>query len=196
MVRKWGVILLHYYVEGQKIRELKREVVASGQINFTSIRFEFSQDWNGLHKVVQFTQHDKTYNLDLGTDKNTCGVPMEIRAGHVCVSVFGYSSDCDNALRATTAPITICVKKSGFDSEGKCPVPPTPDLYAQLLSKIDEKIETMQDGYSPTANVTPTEKGCTITIKDKNGTTTADVFHGDANMNAISTQTINQIMEG
>ena len=34
------------------------------------------------------------------------------------------------------------------------------------------------DGYSPTATVTTTEGGCTITITDKNGTTTADVAKG------------------
>ena len=34
------------------------------------------------------------------------------------------------------------------------------------------------DGYSPTATVTQTEGGCTITITDKNGTTTADVAKG------------------
>ena len=34
------------------------------------------------------------------------------------------------------------------------------------------------DGYSPTATVTQTEGGATITITDKNGTTTADVAKG------------------
>lgn len=34
------------------------------------------------------------------------------------------------------------------------------------------------DGFSPTATVTQTEGGCTITITDKNGTTTADVAKG------------------
>ena len=34
------------------------------------------------------------------------------------------------------------------------------------------------DGFSPTATVTQTEGGCTITITDKNGTTTADVIKG------------------
>lgn len=34
------------------------------------------------------------------------------------------------------------------------------------------------DGFSPTASVTQTEDGCTITITDKNGTTTADVAKG------------------
>lgn len=34
------------------------------------------------------------------------------------------------------------------------------------------------DGFSPTASVTQTEDSCTITITDKNGTTTADVAKG------------------
>lgn len=34
------------------------------------------------------------------------------------------------------------------------------------------------DGFSPTANVTQTSEGATITITDKNGTTTADIAKG------------------
>ena len=35
-----------------------------------------------------------------------------------------------------------------------------------------------EDGISPTATVTATENGATITITDVNGTTTANIYHG------------------
>lgn len=35
-----------------------------------------------------------------------------------------------------------------------------------------------EDGFSPIATVTQTETGATISIEDKNGTTTAEIYHG------------------
>ena len=42
------------------------------------------------------------------------------------------------------------------------------------------------DGYSPTANVTQNDNGATITITDKNGTTTAIVTNGKDGQNGIT----------
>lgn len=62
------------------------------------------------------------------------------------MSVFGYDADNINGLRATTVPVTLNVRPSGFVGDGTEEVPPTPDLYAQLLQKIDEKAESIQNG--------------------------------------------------
>ena len=46
--------------------------------------------------------------------------------------------------------------------------------------------EKGNDGISPTANVTATESGATITIIDKSGTTTVDISNGTNGANGIS----------
>lgn len=46
--------------------------------------------------------------------------------------------------------------------------------------------ENGTDGASPTANVTQTESGCTITITDTSGTTTADLTNGTDGANGIT----------
>ena len=169
-----------------------------------------------------------------------CFVPAELQQGLVQISVFGYA--IDGAIRATTVPIDMRIHKSGFSESGSIPVPPTPDLYTQLLQKLDEKAASLEngkdgasayelavqhgfsgteeqwlaslqgakgdtgaqglqgdkgdpgvqglpgekgekgdtgaDGFSPTATVVKSGSVVTITITDKNGTTTATLTEG------------------
>lgn len=135
-----------FLVKQQKIEILEREVIADKQISFVNLKFIFDGDWKKFHKVVQFTQCDETYNRVLGTDATSCLLPSELHAGAVRMSVFGYDAENTNGLRATTVPITLNVRLSGFVGDGVEEVPPTPDLYAQLLQKIDEKAESIQNG--------------------------------------------------
>lgn len=53
------------------------------------------------------------------------------------MSVFGYDADCNTTVRATTVPVTLNIRPSGFVGDDP-PIPPTPDLYTQLLKKIGE----------------------------------------------------------
>lgn len=135
-----------FLVKQQKIEILEREVIADQQISFVNLKFIFDGDWKKFHKVVQFTQCDETYNRVLGTDGTFCLLPSELHAGTVKMSVFGYDADNINGLRATTVPATLNIRPSGFVGDGVEEVPPTPDLYAQLLQKLDEKAESIQNG--------------------------------------------------
>ena len=96
--------------------------------------------------MVQFTQCDETYNRVLGTDGLSCLLPAELHAGAVKLSVFGYDADNTEGLRATTVPVTLHIRASGFVGEDTdSPIPPTPDLYTQLLQKIGE-VQHGKDG--------------------------------------------------
>lgn len=135
-----------FLVKQQKIEILEREVIADQQISFVNLKFIFDGDWKKFHKVVQFTQCDETYNRVLGTDGTSCLLPSELHAGAVRMSVFGYDADNINGLRATTVPVTLNIRLSGFVGDGADEVPPTPDLYAQLLQKLEEKASSLQNG--------------------------------------------------
>ena len=131
--------MLKFLVKGQKSEILEREVIASDQIAFVTLKFVFDGDWKKFHKVVQFTQCDETYNRVLCTDGLSCLLPAELHAGAVKLSVFGYDADNTSGLRATTVPVTLYIRASGFVGEdADSPIPPTPDLYTQLLQKIGE----------------------------------------------------------
>ncbi len=127
-----------FLVKQQKIEVLEREVIADHQISFVNLKFTFDGDWKKFHKVVQFSQCDEIYNIVLGFDGTSCKLPAELHAGAVKMSVFGYDAESDTTVRATTVPITLNIRESGFVGDYDTPIPPTPDLYTQLLQKIAE----------------------------------------------------------
>ena len=172
---------MKFLVKQQKIEALEREVIASDQIAFVSVKFVFDGAWKTLHKVVQFTQCEETYNVVLGIDGTTCLLPAELHPGAVKMSLFGYDAESDTTLRATTVPVTLHIRPSGFVEDGTTPIPPTPDLYTQLLKKLDEKAAGLQngkDGFSPKVKAEQMEFGVVITIVDADGETSATLHNG------------------
>ena len=130
--------MMKFLVKQQKIEALEQEVIASDQIAFVSVKFVFDGAWKTLHKVVQFTQCEETYNVVLGIDGTTCLLPAELHPGAVKMSLFGYDEESNTTVRATTVPVTLHIRPSGFVVDGDTPIPPTPDLYTQLLKKLSE----------------------------------------------------------
>lgn len=172
---------MKFFVQKQRIELLERDAIAADQIAFVPLHFVFDGAWEGLHKVVQITQCCETYNLILGTDGKSCLLPSECKAGTIKLSVFGYAPSDTKALRATTIPVSLHIKPSGFVSDSVTPIPPTPDLYAQLLQELEKKAAGLQngkDGISPAVTVTETETGATISVTDATGTTTAELHNG------------------
>lgn len=127
--------MIKFLVKGQNIETLEHEVIAADQITFVKIHFAFDNNWKPLHKVVQFTQDEITYNRVLGTENTNCFLPAELTAGTVKMSLFGYDAEATETVRATTIVKTLHIRPSGFEGENSN-VPPTPDLYQQLLQKI------------------------------------------------------------
>ena len=173
--------MMKFLVKQQKIEALEREVIASDQIAFVSVKFVFDGAWKTLHKVVQFTQCEETYNLVLGTEGTTCLLPAELHPGAVKMSLFGYDAESDTTVRATTVPVTLHIRQSGFVEDSATPIPPTPDLYTQLLKKLDEKAAGLQngkDGFSPKVKAEQMESGVVITIVNADGETSATLYNG------------------
>ena len=173
--------MMKLLVKQQKIEALEREVLHSDQIAFVSVKFVFDGAWKTLHKVVQFTQCEETYNLVLGIGGTTCLLPAELHPGAVKMSLFGYDAESDTTLRATTVPVTLHIRPSGFVADGDTPIPPTLDLYTQLLKKLDEKAAGLQngkDGFSPKVKAEQMKSGVVITIVDADGETSATLHNG------------------
>ena len=139
--------MIKFLVKGQNIETLEHEVIAADQVSFVKIHFVFDNNWKPLHKVVQFTQYEITYNRVLGTENTSCFLPAELTAGTVKMSLFGYDAEATETVRATTVVKTLHIKPSGFDGENETPIPPTPDLYQQLLQKISEKGKDGKSAY-------------------------------------------------
>lgn len=138
--------MIKFLVKGQNIETLEHEIIAADQIAFVKIHFAFDNNWKPLHKVVQFTQDEITYNRVLGTENTSCFLPDELTAGTVKMSLFGYDAEATETVRATTVVKTLYIRPSGFEGENSN-VPPTPDLYQQLLQKIQSASKGL-DGKS------------------------------------------------
>jgi len=127
--------MLRLNVNGQSI-SCEYSPVAGDSIDYLTASFCFSPDWFGLTKTAQFTQNGTTYNVVLDADK--CMLPSELCAGNVEISVFGQQSGASR--RITTLACGVNIRKSGFHDDGTSPIPPTPDLYAQLLEKMEQAV--------------------------------------------------------
>ena len=138
--------MIKFLVKGQNIETLEHEVIAADQIAFVKIHFVFDKSWKPLHKVAQFTQDEITYNRVLGIENISCFLPAELTAGTVKMSLFGYDAEATETARATTIVKTLYIRPSGFEGENGN-VPPTPDLYQQLLQKISEKGKDGKSAY-------------------------------------------------
>ena len=135
--------MLVFRIAGQKIDLERREVVADEQVAFVNLLFLFTPEWEQIDKVAQFKQCENVYNVHIGKGNVAqCTLPAEITNGQTSISIFGYHDE----VRATTASLEFRVCRSGFSDSGSVPIPPTPDLYAQLLKKIDKKIASLHDG--------------------------------------------------
>ena len=126
-----------FLVKNQSIEIVEREILADHQIQYVQFKFTFDGDWKHFHKVVQFSQCDEVYSVVLGTEGTTSYLPAELHAGAVKMAVFGYDTESDTTVRATTVPVTLNIRESGFEGDDP-PILPTPDLYTQLLKRIED----------------------------------------------------------
>ena len=177
-------MLVPVVVEGQSLRWYGRiPEIADNSIEFVQLEFRFPEDWDDMIIVAQFTQ-TKTYNCLLVN--NRCFLPMELVAGPCEVSVFGYLNE--EVTRGTTIPLKLNISRSGFVSSAETPIPPTPDLYAQLIEHFSsgnvvnfqvDKTLTLKDGVLSVNTTNDMEQDNTLPI------TSAGVFATGGNIEAL-----------
>ena len=127
-------------VEGQKISSFDSPPVrlVAGSTEFVPIELQCSSDWDGLLMTVQFIQKGKTINKYIG-EARTLNVPADISAGWLMISCFGAKAD--TAVFGTVNGYEIEVSPAGLSSTEQEPIPPTPNLYNQLISEIKRYAE-------------------------------------------------------
>ncbi|MBR5528074.1 MAG: hypothetical protein IKV97_03655 [Clostridia bacterium] len=135
--------MLKFSVCGQSIF-CEYSPAASDSIDYLTAYFSFSPDWYGLTKTAQFTQNDTTYNVLLDRDK--CKIPAEIVAGALEISVFGQKAE--SPIRITTLSCSVNIRRSGFKTDAETPIPPTEDLYSQLLGRVDKAVDNIPKNLS------------------------------------------------
>ena len=108
--------------------------IPKGQVEFSKISFLFSDSWSGKNKIAQFDQGGHLYNQSIVD--GVCSVPVELELGSFNLYVKGYGLDGEPQI-ATANGVALTVVQGGKEG-GTPPVPPPPDLYAQLLEAFSK----------------------------------------------------------
>lgn len=127
-------------VQGQHIYFYKEpEEIPESQVNFSQVYFMLDETWAKLSSVVaQFIQGDTVQNVQVVN--GLCFVPSGFAVGKVQLCLRG--DDGQSTIAAVNRlQLTIC---PSFSSSGESPVPPSPDLYQQLITEIDKSIQIAQ----------------------------------------------------
>lgn len=119
----------------------KPKDIPESQLNFSTIEFMMDSSWKELTTVVaQFIQGDMVLNK-LVVD-GLVFVPTELRVGSFQICLRG---DKDGQIIGTVNRLQLRVVES-FRSDGETPVPPTPDLYQQLLFNLQKPPDIGDNG--------------------------------------------------
>lgn len=127
---------LEFRVNGQFIERVDKIAPVAKCRNLFKARFDFlTEEWKGT-KTALFYQGTKA-KAQILDDNNECDVPWEFfdieSDGFGYVSVF-----CGDLVTANRAVVRIL--KSGY-VESDASVPPTDDVYQQIIKKLDELSE-------------------------------------------------------
>lgn len=137
-------------IEGQKISSFDSPPIrlVAGSSEFVPIELQCSSEWDGLLVTVQFIQQGKTISKYIG-EARTLNVPADISPGWLMITCFGAKTDTE--IFGTVNGYETEVYPAGLSSTEQEPIPPTPNLYNQLISEIKkyaEQVEASADKVS------------------------------------------------
>ena len=141
--------------------------------------FAFDETWDGLTKCAVFT--DGMVTRDAVLEKNRCTIPHEvltIGGRMLCVGVYGANEAGDVVIPTVYAEAGMI--RSGADPSGEESYPPTPDMTAHILSRLEALENGMggsDNGSGGTADGTVTHQwnGTVLSITSASGTSSADL---------------------
>lgn len=129
------VIEITAEVRDRELRLTSIPMMPSGSRNHLRIRVAFDAEWEGTTKtLVAYRDLSKPYHVPLGLD-GTALIPHEVLAeqGVVYLGVFGVAGD----QRITSTIVRYGVNEGAL-TEGLQPSDPTPEMWEQLISAVNE----------------------------------------------------------
>ena len=108
------------------------EPVPYGQVQFSVLEFIFDDAWNGMTKTAQFMQGTETL-INIVLDGDKCFVPSSLEVGVFQIALRG---DGASGKIGTVNRLQLEVVPS-YKTGGSPPVPPDPDLYNDLIQRVE-----------------------------------------------------------
>ena len=131
-------------IEGQKISSFDSPPIrlVAGSSEFVPIELQCSSEWDGLLVTVQFIQQGKTISKYIG-EARILNVPADISAGWLMITCFGAKTDTE--VFGTVNGYETEVYPAGLSSTKQEPIPPTPNLYNQLVTEVKKYADEAQE---------------------------------------------------
>lgn len=117
-------------------------LIASGDVQTDTVKFDFCPLWDGLVKTAVFYRNEKEAYSVVVDEKNECVIPQEVLIDEGCF-FFGVFGVKNNTVK-TSEVMRYRVKKGTLTEDTKVP-DPTPDVYAQLLTEMDNLGLSLKD---------------------------------------------------
>lgn len=179
---------LQFDVDGQFVKRTDNNLPVAKCKNLFKAKFNFIGDeWTGT-KTALFAQGEYSKSVVLD-DNDECVIPWEFFDTDKNMTIGKVSVSCGDLV--TTNCATVKITKSGYQ-ESDASVPPSPDVYQQLIELAEDTKEIAQsvrddadngvfdgeEGYSPKVSLTEELDGVTVTVQNKDGQQSAKVKNG------------------
>lgn len=147
---------------------VESEVVLSYSLDYVAT-FEFDEEWNNKIVTARFV-HENGNMVEVVLDsENSCNIPL-FPKGIVNVGVY------TDEFTSTYAPMRIYTSIKDIGEYEV--IPPTADVYQQIISLIEEGRIKGEDGFSPIVDIEDIEGGHKVVITDADGDKEFDVMDG------------------
>lgn len=132
--------MFEFNVSKVKIKAVHLESVTTGSVNVYECLFNFNEDWDGLARTAVFRVCDQIYSVILD-ETNKCVIPWELFVDEnvdkaLFIGAYGVL-DSDIVLPTVWAYAGTILQGV---KDGSGSLPPSPDLMAQILSELEQKV--------------------------------------------------------
>ena len=115
------------------------ELLTAGMAKAVSVRFAFSEEWDGLTKTAVFTNRKKTVDvLESEWDGNRLIVPYEILADAGLIARVGVYGSNASGVVLPTVWVTLGKVQPAAEPSGDPAAEPTLPIWAQLQKQIGD----------------------------------------------------------
>ena len=123
--------------DDQVLSAVKCPTIASGDQNTVMVEVCFDSSWDGYSKTAAFYTSADPDVFEVILDDDTCVVPFEVLTapGTLYIGIRGIKASDKKVKTSTIVGYRI---KKGAPISIETANPPTPDVYQQLLKKLDE----------------------------------------------------------
>lgn len=130
------------YANKTQLTVRKGEQLTSGSVNIYTVRFEFSDDWEGMAKTAVFKAGNKVVSVLL-PESGEVIIPWEVLASQgreLFTGVYG-TKDGDVVLPTIWTSLGTILEGATLGDKAQ---PPTPGVYEQILDELANKADGLE----------------------------------------------------